>query len=128
MSYGFVYVMSNESMPGIYKIGMTEGAPLKRCAELSSSTSAPQPFEVMMYLETEDPRFLERTLHAVFSKGRVSENREFFMVDLRVIHEELKQWETEHCILAVANSAKAVMACAEYEERKVVQIKALEVL
>ena len=29
--YGFVYVLRNECMPGIYKIGLTSRAPSQRC-------------------------------------------------------------------------------------------------
>ena len=35
---GFVYVMSNKSMPGIVKVGMSTKMPEERAKELSSAT------------------------------------------------------------------------------------------
>jgi hypothetical protein len=79
-NYGFVYIMGNRAMPGIYKIGMTAGAPSKRAEELSSSTSVPLPFEVMAYGEASNPQDIERELHAAYADDRVSVSREFFAV------------------------------------------------
>ena len=76
--YGFVYVLRNECMPGIYKIGMTSRAPSQRCDELSAATSAPIPFEIVCFGEVRDPAWVESTMHDSFSEYRVSEGREFF--------------------------------------------------
>jgi hypothetical protein len=81
-NYGFVYIMGNRAMPGIYKIGMTMGAPSKRAEELSSSTSVPLPFEVMAYGEAENPSQVERELHSGYADDRVSPSREFFSVPI----------------------------------------------
>lgn len=43
---GWVYVLSNPCMPGIYKIGMTTTSPEVRARELSSATGVPAPFKV----------------------------------------------------------------------------------
>lgn len=118
MKYGFVYVLSNDSMPGIFKIGMTGRTPMQRCDELSKATAAAEPFEVMMYLETTDPVGLEKHMHTMFSDSRLNENREFFKIDLRKVHEEFVAWETEGCILAVSNYGLAWMACADFEDSK----------
>lgn len=78
MSYGFVYILANESMPGIYKIGFTDRSPALRARELSRSTSAPTPFDVVCYGEFIDARDVESDMHAHFHDRRVSGNREFF--------------------------------------------------
>lgn len=81
---GFVYILGNRAMPGIFKIGMTMYAPSRRCLELSSSTSVPLPFEVLAYGEVENPSELENVLHSSFMDYRVSASREFFRVPLDV--------------------------------------------
>lgn len=44
---GIVYVLSNEAMPGLIKIGRTSGEGVgRRVAELSRSTGVPLPFKV----------------------------------------------------------------------------------
>jgi hypothetical protein len=35
---GWVYALSNDEIPGILKIGMTEGSPQKRASEVSTGT------------------------------------------------------------------------------------------
>lgn len=119
MKSGFVYVLLNASMPGIFKIGMTCRTPMQRCDELSRATAAAEPFELMMYLETETPTDLEKYMHQVFDSHRTNEKREFFRADFRDIHKAFEEWETEGCILAVTHMAKGVMACMDYEDAKV---------
>lgn len=80
--YGFVYVMCNDAMPGYYKIGATCRAPSIRAEDLSSSTSVPCSFDVIMYIEVESPFSIESLLHHEYEKFRVSASREFFKMDL----------------------------------------------
>ncbi len=77
MNYGFIYCLGNQAMPGIYKIGMTERAPSQRCLELSNSTSAPLPFDLLFYGEVANPQAVEREIHDYFSLQRVNDS-EFF--------------------------------------------------
>jgi len=72
-----VYVLTNEAMPGIVKIGRTSGNVQERMRSLFS-TSLPLPFECAYAAEVADSTFVERTLHALFSDHRISPNREFF--------------------------------------------------
>lgn len=78
MNYGFIYCMGNPCMPGVYKVGMTERAPAMRCAELSGSTSSPNPFQVLCFGQVEEPRQVEAMIHEYLSGSRVSGAREFF--------------------------------------------------
>lgn len=84
-NYGFVYLMSNNSMPDIYKIGYTDRSPLQRRDELSSSTSIPTSFELIFYIECENPIYVEKEMHDAFSKYRVSNKREFFKFDIKTL-------------------------------------------
>uniref|UniRef100_UPI00104CF7EE GIY-YIG nuclease family protein n=1 Tax=Pseudomonas aeruginosa TaxID=287 RepID=UPI00104CF7EE len=74
----FIYCLGNAAMPGIYKIGMTERAPLQRCDELSSSTSSPLPFKLLCFGQVEDPKDVEAEIHDGLADRRVNHSREFF--------------------------------------------------
>jgi hypothetical protein len=87
MNYGFIYCLGNECMPGIYKIGMTDRAPSQRCFELSSSTSAPKPFDLLCFGEVHNALSVERELHDIFAGARLNKSREFFSADYREIRE-----------------------------------------
>lgn len=75
---GFVYILTNEYMPGVYKIGCTERSPRKRALELSAPTGVPAPFKVLCFIECEDFQKAERRVHEWMADYRISENREFF--------------------------------------------------
>lgn len=78
MSYGFIYCLTNEYMPGVCKIGFTDRAPSQRCRELSASTSVPVSFNIEFYVEVEGAAAIERQIHSAFDGVRVSAGREFF--------------------------------------------------
>ena len=80
MPKGFVYVLSNPSMPGLVKIGFTVKVPTERALELST-TGVPMPYEVEFYCLVEDPAALEARVHEALSPKRQSSAREFFRVD-----------------------------------------------
>jgi hypothetical protein len=75
---GFIYVLSNESMPGVYKIGMTKNEPESRAKEISGSTGVPSPFKVLAAYHSMNPRADEKMIHEAFDDCRISSNREFF--------------------------------------------------
>jgi len=87
---GYVYVLSNAGSfgDGIYKVGFTQrDQPLSRVQELGD-TSVPFPFDVHALIYTDDPRGLERKIHADLDQYRVNKvntKKEFFRVDLNVI-------------------------------------------
>jgi len=97
MSYGFVYILNNQVMPHIYKIGYTDKSPLQRCDELSSKTSVPVPYEVICYCELWNAFELEQSLHKRFESNRINDNREFFRLtykDIFDIHNIMKEEST----------------------------------
>lgn len=91
-NYGFVYLLSNESMPNIYKIGYTDRSPMMRVCELSSSTSSPTDFEIVMYIEIEDAKKEESYLHEIFNDYRTSQSREFFKFPIEVIFQVMNEF------------------------------------
>lgn len=82
MGHGFVYVLANQAMKGIYKVGFTERDPFVRCEELSRATSVPAAFDLVCFAEYENAQARERIIHRDLAKWRMSQNREFFRCDL----------------------------------------------
>lgn len=72
-----VYILTNEAMPGIIKIGWTDSAVEQRMKELDK-TGTPLPFTCFYAKRVNDPRFVESKLHEAFDEFRIRENREFF--------------------------------------------------
>lgn len=75
---GFVYVLGNETMPNLQKVGCTENSPHLRAHELSKATGVPTPFEVLCYIEVADYLRVEQALHKYLEDHRESSRREFF--------------------------------------------------
>ena len=81
MSVGYIYVLSNSTMPGLLKIGYTTGDVKDRMQELSASTGVPSPFEVEYYCVTRDVETIEKEVHRRFSNYR-KPGKEFFSIPL----------------------------------------------
>lgn len=89
MNYGFIYMLANPCMPGIYKIGKTDRSPLQRCLEISSATGCPREFEVLFYMEVENALMVERKTHQHFADCRINHAREFFKVCPALVYDYL---------------------------------------
>lgn len=75
-----VYILTNQSMPGIVKIGITSGTVEERMRGLYS-TGVPLPFECYFALEVENSLNIEKKLHHGLDDFRVNDSREFFEID-----------------------------------------------
>lgn len=73
-----VYILTNESMPGIVKIGRTNGDSVETRMKQLDTTSVPLPFECFYACEVADANRVERAIHTAFGDHRVRANREFF--------------------------------------------------
>lgn len=82
-NHGYVYILSNPSMPGLLKIGMTRFDPTRRVQELSSATGVPTQFQLIYYREFHNCVAAELEIHSILAaKGmRYNDQREFFSVD-----------------------------------------------
>lgn len=76
-----VYILTNEAMPGIVKIGMTTDSVETRLSSLNSHTGVPLPFECYFAAEVDSCSRVERILHQLFSEQRINPKREFFRID-----------------------------------------------
>lgn len=81
MKSGYVYILINESMPGLLKVGHTIRDARERARELST-TGVPTPFQVAFEVFAEDCETLERKLQEELYDFRVAANREFFRYPL----------------------------------------------
>lgn len=77
-----IYVLTNEAMPGLVKIGLTNNDSVEsRIAQLSAHSGVPLPFECYFAAEVGDAGKAEKILHQLFSENRVNPKREFFRLD-----------------------------------------------
>jgi hypothetical protein len=73
-----VYILTNQSMPNMIKIGVTEN--LERRIKELDNTSTPMPFECYYAVEVKDASIIEKKIHEGFDDKRIRQNREFFSV------------------------------------------------
>jgi len=84
-----VYILSNPSMPGLYKIGKTKREVKRAIQELGAPESIPRPFEEEFSVEVKNANEVKRKAMAKLAVFRVSPNREFFRTDLETIKETI---------------------------------------
>lgn len=75
-----IYILTNECMPGLVKIGRTSTSVEQRMKELYT-TGVPFPFHCFYAASVQDAEFVEKKLHYAFGDHRVPTNREFFKID-----------------------------------------------
>jgi len=87
---GFVYVMSNPSMPGLVKIGMTEKMPHLRAQEISAHEGLPERMQLEYYaLVAGAPRAVEQAVHKQLATARAG--KEWFRCEASVAITAIKQ-------------------------------------
>jgi hypothetical protein len=125
MKKGFVYVMTNPSMPGLIKVGMSRRVPTDRIFDNDlSSTGIPDPFEVQYYAFFDDMIYAEKRVHQKLCNYHYK--KEFFKTDVASAI-----WAIEHSDIAFTklysnpDNGKEAQASAEqkkYENERAEQI------
>lgn len=87
---GYVYLLTNPSMPGLVKIGCTDRSPSERLSELSSATGVPTPFILEFSIFVPDHIAMEQELHSILIAERVRDGREFFRVSVERVRDLLR--------------------------------------
>lgn len=82
ISVGWVYVLSNPSMPQHVKVGYTDRDVAERVRELSGSTGVPRPFVWEYGVKIPDARSVEQAVHRALADCRAHQGREFFDCDV----------------------------------------------
>ena len=78
----WVYILSNPTIPNTLKIGYTNLSPELRAKQISSSTGVVVPFKVEWAFRCFDGSLMENEVHIALKEYRISNQREFFQVDL----------------------------------------------
>tara|TARA_R110002012_G_C11309083_1_gene574366 strand:- start:55 stop:528 length:474 start_codon:yes stop_codon:yes gene_type:complete len=87
----WVYVLSNESQPGMYKIGYTNYDDInKRVKQLSRSTSVATPFKLEWAFRCFNAERLESEVHIALKAYRISKDREFFAISINEAREKIE--------------------------------------
>ena len=84
---GWIYCLSNPTMPEIYKIGLTTRTPEERLSEANASPDIPTPYKLEFARKVSDVSSKERNLHTILEMDneRVNPKREFFQTNLERI-------------------------------------------
>jgi hypothetical protein len=78
----WIYVLSNETMPNLIKIGFTDKTPDKRAKQVSRSTGVPLSFKVEYAFKCFNAHALEIELHKYLKDYRINNDREFFQLSI----------------------------------------------
>lgn len=81
VSVGYIYVLTNPSIPGLVKIGYTNRDVKERVDELSGSTGVPTAFLIEYYCLTRDVENVEIEVHKHFARSR-QPGKEFFSISV----------------------------------------------
>src|SRR5437588_4294528 len=90
-----VYVLTNEAMPGLVKIGLTKQEDANARIGDLYTTGVPVPFNIEYACKVQNSKEVEAALHTAFAPHRINPKREFFKIDpeqavsiLRLLHTE----------------------------------------
>jgi len=88
---GCIYILENDAMPGLYKVGWTERSPEERAKELSG-TGLPSPYRVAFSKSTNLTGEVEKLIHKHLDEYRLRSNREFFKADLKILKKTVQEF------------------------------------
>jgi T5orf172 domain len=112
MSDGYAYCKSNESMPGILKIGMTKRTPEARLREANASDTwrPPTPYKIEFAKKVSNVSEKEKTLHSLLEQytDRIHPRREFFRISI----EEVRKF------FDLMDGEMWIETCLEHEEEE----------
>lgn len=89
----WIYVLSNESMPGLVKIGFTKNKPSKRVKQINSATGVAMDFIVEWAFPCFNAHDLEKEIHHYLQvEGfRVNNKKEFFTLSVEEAKSVIKR-------------------------------------
>lgn len=115
MEPGFVYILSNSAMPGIYKIGITTRNDIQTRIRELFTTSIPVPFECVYACKVENYKKVESAIHFAFDPERVNPQREFFKTDPDRVIAILNLVEVENITNTIQHKADGKISAIDIE-------------
>jgi len=78
----YIYILENDTMPGLVKIGFTKNKPSERVKQINAATGVPLDFDVKYQYPCFNAHDLEKEIHIYLeSQGfRVNKKKEFFNI------------------------------------------------
>jgi hypothetical protein len=117
MSSGFVYLFTNEAMPGIVKIGFSQ-ITLRERSKALETTGVPKKFEIEFAISTLEPQKLEKLLHKHFRKYHYG--KEYFKCDIAILVKEIKLFLENEKINYINYEGRAsTLYLTEDDQRKI---------
>lgn len=121
---GFIYILENEAMKGLYKIGSSARKDIdKRLKELYS-TNVPFPFKCVFSCKVKDYKEAEKSIHKALDKHRVNPQREFFEIEPQQIIPLLEYLNIEDTTESIKEKIDKTYntaderACKKYAKRR----------
>lgn len=105
---GIVYLLTNPTMPGLVKIGVTMNEDVKVRMMQLYSTGIPVPFECAYAAKVKDPVKVESAFHTAFAPSRVNPKREFFEIEPAQAISLLKLLEISDATQEVAQETETI--------------------
>ena len=122
---GWVYILTHERIPGLVKIGFTDGSIDRRVKEISDNAGVPGSYNVEYKYEVIGAESLERIIHKELSKYRYKARKEFFEIPIeyaiiitKLICERENQRLSKLNIGIRANTCKEIGAIIRAKRRK----------
>ena len=129
MEEGYIYILSNDSLNGLLKIGSTTFGAEKRAKQLSYTTALPTPFIVVYEIYVRHYIEFEKEIHRKLDSYRVNPRREFFAVSIdkaiEVIDDEKKKlyYKADDIYSAIEILPKLVQKYGTYIDPDIVSAK-----
>lgn len=81
----YIYILTNETMPGLCKIGFTMHKPSERVRQINAATGVAQDFDVMYQFPCFNAHSLEKEIHIYLEHNgfRVNKRKEFFNITVQ---------------------------------------------
>ena len=120
---GYVYIMKNEYITDLIKIGYTTRTPHERATELQT-TGVPTKFDVVHSVFVPNCELLEKYVHKELEKHRVSNDREFFSTKELSINDAIDVLNRQsHQMISRFNGWPNLNVVKQYIENELLKIQ-----